>query len=138
MQTLDDHIAALAKRLKIVGIFFLVSTGMMFLISSDILSWIQADLGFELFALTAYETLYTQLMIAFLGGFLLSLPVTIYEIILFMKPGLKENEYKVLRNYLPFSIILFTIGSTFSYQFVVKTSLNFFQSITEASTVGAV
>lgn len=137
MQTLDDHISALAKRLKIVGILFLISTGMMFFISSDILSWIQADLGFELFALTAYETLYTQLMIAFLGGFLLSLPVTIYEIILFLKPGLKENEYKVLRNYLPFSIILFAIGSTFSYQFVVKTSLNFFQSITEASSVGA-
>lgn len=138
METLDDHIQALAKRLKIVGIFFLVSLGVVFYFSSDILAFIQSDLGFKLFALTAYETLYTQLMIAFLGGFLLSLPVTLFEIILFMKPGLKEKEYRVLRNYLPFSILLFSIGSIFSYQYVVKTSLAFFQSVTDASTVGAV
>jgi len=138
METLDDHIQALSNRLKIVGIFFLVSLGVVFYFSSDILTFIQNDLGFKLFALTSYETLYTQLMIAFLGGFLLSLPVTFYELILFMKPGLKESEYRVLRNYLPFSILLFSVGSIFSYQFVVKTSLAFFQSVTDASTVGAV
>ena len=138
METLDDHIQALGNRLKIVGVFFLVSLAIVFYFSSDILTWIQSDLGFKLFALTSYETLYTQLMIAFLGGFLLSLPVTFYELILFMKPGLKESEYRVLRNYLPFSILLFSVGSIFSYQFVVKTSLAFFQSVTDASTVGAV
>jgi len=138
MQTVEDHVAALFKRLKIVAVFFLASTAGTFYFSSNILSWIQTDLGLELFALTSYETLNTQLMIAFLGGFLISLPVTLYEIILFMKPGLKENEYKVMRNYLPFSMILFSLGSAFSYQFVVKTSLAFFQSVTDASTVGAV
>ena len=98
MQTIDDHVAALSKRLKIVAIFFLASTAGTFYFSSNILSWIQTDLGFKLFALTSYETLYTQLMIAFLGGFLISLPITLHQIILFMKPGLKPNEYKVMRN----------------------------------------
>lgn len=138
MQTLDDHLNELRKRLKVVAIFLLVSTGVTFYFSSKVVKWIQSDLGFELHALSAYEALYTELMIAFLGGFLFSLPIILYELIGFMRPGLKEGEYRVMRNYLPFSVILFVVGAVFSYQYIVKSSLNFFQSTVATADVAAV
>ncbi len=138
MQTLQDHVRELRKRLKVAGAFFLLAVGVCFYFSSQVLNWLQSDLGFALHALTAYEVLYTELMIAFLGGFLFSLPIVLYEIIAFMRPGLKEKEYLVMRNYLPFSVILFVGGAVFAYSYIVKASLAFFNSTTESANVAAV
>lgn len=138
MPSLDEHVSELQRRLRFSAVFFLLAVLVTFYFAPDIVSWLRADLGFKLHAFTAYEALYTQLMIAFLGGFLLSLPVTLYEIIQFMRPGLKEDEYRVLRNYLPLSIILFGLGAVFSYEFIVKTGLEFFELTTSTSNVEAV
>jgi len=137
MQGMSKHVNELRERLKITAIFFVSSTALAFYYSAEALQWLQNDLGFDLNALTAYEVLYTELMIAFLGGFLISLPVILFEALAFARPGLKEEEYKAMRNYLPFSVLLFLVGSVFSYQYVVKTSLNFFQQTAASADVPA-
>ena len=137
MQGMDRHVNELRKRLKITAIFFISSIALVFYYSSNILNWVQNDLGFDLHALTAYEVLYTELMISFLGAFLLSLPFILYEALAFARPGLKNHEYKAMRNYLPFSIILFVVGSVFSYNYIVKMSLNFFQQTASGAEVAA-
>ncbi|MFP4038786.1 MAG: twin-arginine translocase subunit TatC [Candidatus Nanohaloarchaea archaeon] len=138
MQGLDAHLIELKKRFRLVALFFLFSVGLSFYFSSNVLEWVQSDLGFSLHALTAYEVLYTQLLIAFLLGLLLSLPFIFYEALEFMRPGLKEEEYRALRNYLPFSVVLFLMGAAFSYNYIVKFSLGFLQSTTDASSVPAI
>ena len=137
MQSLEDHVVELRRRLKIISVFLFASTATVFYFSSDILNWVQADLGFELNALSAYEVFYTEIMIAFLIGFIASLPVVLYQVIGFMRPGLTEREYKVMRNFLPFSVILFVAGATFAYEYVVKASLSFFQGTAETASVEA-
>jgi sec-independent protein translocase protein TatC len=137
MQGMERHLDELRNRLKVTALFFVSSVTLSFYFSSDVLKWVQADLGFDLFALSAYEVLYTELMLAFLGGFLISLPFILYQVLAFARPGLKENEYRAMRNYLPFLVILFVIGSLFSYNYVVKTSLAFFQSAAGAAEVPA-
>ncbi|MFB6099725.1 MAG: twin-arginine translocase subunit TatC [Candidatus Nanohalobium sp.] len=137
MQSLEDHVVELRNRLKVVSVFLLASTGFVFYYSADILNWVQADLGFDLNALSAYEVFYTEIMIALLGGFLISLPVVLFQLLKFMRPGLKDHEYRVMRNYLPFSVVLFAIGAVFAYEFVVKASLNFFQGTARAAEVEA-
>ena len=138
MQTYDAHVEELRKRLVYTVGFLLLGTFVMFYFSQDILGFLQADLDVSLHALTAYETFYTQLMIAVLLGFLFTLPFTLYQALKFMEPGLKEEEYNMLRNYLPLSIILFGIGSIFSYEFIVKYSLSFFQTTASAADVTSV
>ena len=138
MQTLDEHVQELRKRLIRVALVFIVASAGAFYFSQQILVFLQTDLNVSLHALTAYETFYTQLMITVLLGFLISLPVTLYQVLQFMKPGLKDHEYKVMRNYLPFSIGLFGIGAFFSYQYIVKMSLTFFESVTMNSDVAAI
>lgn len=138
MQTVEQHVQELRKRLFYILAFFGLGTGVSFYYSQGILSFLQTDLNVTLHALTAYETFYTQLMIAMLLGFLIALPVTLYQILKFIEPGLKEKEYKIARNYLPWSIILFGIGAVFSYEYIVKASLAFFESTTASAGVGAV
>lgn len=137
MQGIETHLAELRKRLKLVAIFLLSSTALCFYFSSDALKWLQADLGFTLHALTAYEVFYTEILISLLFGLLLSLPFILYEALAFMRPGLKEEEYRALRNYLPFSVILFLAGSIFAYNFIVKLSLSFLQGTTKVAGVTA-
>lgn len=137
-QDLNTHIQELRSRVIHSLIVLTVLGSIGFYFSQDILSLIQADLGFQLNALSAYETVYTQISIALIFGLIAGLPAIIYQMLKFVEPGLKAKEYRILRNYLPFSIILFLIGSIFSYQFIVKQSLNFFMSMTESADVQSV
>jgi sec-independent protein translocase protein TatC len=137
-QSLQYHIQELRKRVIHSGIVFIVLSAIGIYFSGDILSIIQNDLGYSLNALSAYEAFYTQIMIGVLFGFFFSLPTTLYHMIKFAEPGLKPGEYRILRNYLPFSVILFVVGAVFAYTVIVKTSLEFFRASTLAADVGAV
>jgi len=137
-QSLESHVLDLKKRLKRSLVAFVAATAISFYYSADVLNYVQADLGFTLNALTAYAVFYTELLIALIGGLIISLPFWIHQMLQFVKPGLKDNEYRVMRNYLPFSIGLFAVGFWFSYEFIVKTSLGFFSSVTSSADVTAV
>lgn len=138
VQAIAPHIQEMRRRLLHVLVFFLIATGGVFYVSADMLTWLQTDLALGLNALTPYEVIYTQLILAALLGFLLTLPVTLYHTLQFLKPGLKPKEYRVLRNFLPLFVVLFFGGSAFAYEFVVKSSLQFFQQSTASSGVTAV
>lgn len=135
IEDLQVHVQEMRQRFLHVFVFFFVAAGGVFYMSNDILTWMQNDLALELNALAAYEVIYTQLVISALLGFFLSLPVTAYHAIMFMKPGLKPKEYRLLRNYLPLFIVLFGAGSAFAYEFVIKTSLQFFYHTATAADV---
>lgn len=135
---LDSHIAELRARILFVTALFIVFSGIGFYFSPQILNWLQADLSMQLNAFVAYEVFYTQLMIAGLTGFVTTLPFMVWQSLKFAEPGLKQKEYKILRNFLPFSLFLFLLGAVFSYEFVVKTSLSFFEANTAGTQVAPV
>ncbi len=137
-EALQDHVEELRKRLKYSALALVSCTVVGYYFSSDILAWLQQDLAFSLNALTAYEVFYTQLTIALLAGFILSFPFIFYQVLMFVKPGLKQREYRILVSYLPLSVVLFTSGAVFGYQVVSKAALSFFSSATQSSDVAAV
>lgn len=138
MHAVEPHVQEMRRRLLHIIAFFFIGTGTTFYFSADILTWMQNDLALGLNALTAYEVIYTQLILSAIIGFLLTLPFTMFHVLQFLKPGLKPKEYRVLRNFSPLLVVLFFAGSVFAYQFIVKASLQFFQQTTVASGVTAV
>jgi len=138
MDGFEQHLRELRKRLIYTAFFTVSAIIIVFYKSSEILAFLQSDLGFTLNALKAYEVFYTQLMIALVLGIVISLPLIVYQALKFAEPGLKRREYKALRNYLPFSIILFIGGAVFAYQFIVKLSLSFFQGFNQSAAVNSV
>jgi len=137
-QSLEYHLNELRTRFFHSAIVFAGLTAFGFYFSGDIMSFLQADLNIQLNTFKAYEAFYTQLMISILFGFLTGLPVFLYQLLKFAQPGLEPKEYLIVRNFLPFSYILFIAGFLFSYEFVVKTSLNFFKNFTSNAGVKSV
>lgn len=136
--SLDYHLKELRQRLKYSVIVFAVSAIGGFLVSGRVLAWLQRDLALELNALVPYEALYTQVMIALLIGAVAAVPVLLFELLRFAQPGLTETEYRTVRNFLPFSYLLFLGGSVFAYEFIATNALQFFQSFTASADVTSV
>ncbi|EKD91385.1 MAG: hypothetical protein ACD_30C00015G0005 [uncultured bacterium] len=68
-------------------------------------------------------------------GLLLVFPLLIYQILSFLKPALRDKEYKMLFGYLPFSIILFSAGFSFGV-LVMKWQIQLFLSKSVSLGIG--
>lgn len=82
--------------------------------------------GIELHAIRITEAFSTQMMVSVMGGLVASIPVIIYNILMFILPGLKAKERKAVYAYLPIMIILFFVGCAFAVYPIVPIARRFF------------
>ncbi len=69
--------------------------------------------------------------ISFISGFILALPILIYQFWKFVAPGLKINEKKYAFPVVFFAFTSFIIGVCFGYFVLIPFSLEFFSGISE-------
>ncbi|TNJ44587.1 twin-arginine translocase subunit TatC [Tamlana fucoidanivorans] len=62
---------------------------------------------------------------AILGGFIISFPYVIYQLWLFVSPGLHDNERRHSRGFIIISSLLFFLGVLFGYYIITPLSINF-------------
>ena len=67
--------------------------------------------------------------IAFISGFVLAMPVVVYQIWKFVTPGLKINEKRYALPVVLFACISFITGVSFSYLVLIPFSLEFFSGM---------
>lgn len=67
-----------------------------------------------------------SMYLAIVGGLILSIPFFIYQMWLFIKPALKENELKITRGIGFYVFLLLIIGILFGYYVVAPLCVNFF------------
>ncbi len=67
-----------------------------------------------------------NLMLAIVGGIVVSFPFIFYQLWGFVKPGLKQNELKTVRGIVWFVSILFFIGIAFGYFVIAPLTVQFF------------
>ena len=58
-------------------------------------------------------------------GVTASLPFVLFQVVLFLAPGLKPNERRYLYVLLPVSLIVFVIGAGFGYRVIFPPAVNF-------------
>ncbi|WP_374121387.1 twin-arginine translocase subunit TatC [Paenibacillus sp. LHD-117] len=133
------HLAELRKRLiLVIGWFFVTMCGGLYL-SPRILRYIKsgnvsASVEWNVFSFT--DGLFIYLRCAFLFAILFTLPIMLYQIWAFVRPGLTEREAKGTLAYVPASFLLFLAGISFSYFLVFPMMLRFMMQMNH--TVGAV
>jgi len=71
------------------------------------------------------QAFFAQVYIAALVGIVVGMPVIIRELVVFIKPALKENEINVSRSITLPALGLFIAGCIFSYNFVIPYILEF-------------
>ncbi len=67
--------------------------------------------------------------IAFISGFILSMPVVLYQVFRFILPGLKFNEKRYVFPVVLFAFISFIVGVCFAYFILIPFSLEFFSGM---------
>jgi sec-independent protein translocase protein TatC len=87
--------------------------------------------GHTLIAVAPPELFFTYVKSAVLGGFLVSLPMTAYQIWAFVAPGLYEHEKRMAIPFVAATTLLFLAGCAFGYVFAFPYVFEFFLSLEE-------
>ena len=126
---LSEHIEEFSQRLVFCLIFLLFATLLCFADVKEIVRIFQAPaIGVKFLQFAPGEYFFASVKIAVFCGILISSPLILYQLLLYLIPGLTKNERDIV---LPVSFgsgILFLIGLIFSYFFLVPAALKFFIS----------
>ncbi|HBR14423.1 MAG TPA: twin-arginine translocase subunit TatC [Candidatus Omnitrophica bacterium] len=91
------------------------------------LAWVIKPVGKLVFTSPA-DAFMARLTLTIFGGFLLALPVVLYQIWRFVAAGLQEKEARTILIFGPASLGLFFLGGLFAYFVAVPMSMNFLLS----------
>ncbi|PIF03706.1 MAG: twin-arginine translocase subunit TatC [Arcobacter sp.] len=131
LDDLKPHIADLRKRLIISSAALFVAFFVCFAVYEPILEWMMLPIekvlapGSQMVAIEVQETFFTALKVAFFSAFLVTLPITLWQIWLFLAPGLYDNEKKLILPFVFGATIMFLIGASFAYYIVVPFGFEF-------------
>lgn len=127
-----SHIEELRKRLLFTAFFVLVCAAVAWWQFDYIYKFLTGPVlslgvsGIDLHAIGMTEAFASQMMIAIIGGLIGAFPVIIYNICMFIVPGLNKKEKRALFSYLPAMIILFLTGCAFAAYPIVPIAREFF------------
>lgn len=116
------------KRLLLIIIVFAVSTLIGFSTYGQILKFLVGILsleGINIVFTSPFQFINLAISCGVATGIIIAFPLLLYEILSFLKPALKENEYKTIVKYIPLSLLLFLIGFVFGV-FIMKWQINIF------------
>lgn len=89
------------------------------------------EAGHTLIAISPPELFFTYVKSAILAGFLVSIPMTLYQAWAFIAPGLYQNEKKLALPFVLSTTLLFFAGSAFGYFVAFPYVFDFFLSLEE-------
>jgi len=126
---LSEHIEEFSQRLIFSVIVLILLILLCFADVREIVRLFQAPaVGVKFLQFAPGEYFFASVKIAAFCGLLLSSPIVLYQILLYLIPGLTKNERDIV---LPVSFgsgFLFLIGLAFAYFFLVPAALQFFIS----------
>lgn len=79
-------------------------------------------------ALGPTDTIGVYFKVSFTAGAALATPVIIYQIIAFVAPGLYPHEKRALILILPGIMVLFVLGASFAFYFLMPAAIDFLQN----------
>nr|YP_009628865.1 Sec-independent translocase component C [Balbiania investiens]QBX88648.1 Sec-independent translocase component C [Balbiania investiens] len=124
---ITEHLDELRKRLLIILIIFAIATTGSFFILKELTKILQEPAhSIRFLQLAPGEYFFVSIKIAIYSGLILSCPFAIYQIIMFILPGLTSKEAKITISTLTGSIFLFFTGILFGYSILAPAALTFF------------
>jgi|WetSurMetagenome_2_1015567.scaffolds.fasta_scaffold314000_1 sec-independent protein translocase protein TatC len=132
-----DHLDELRRRL----IVSLTALGVAFLIcwsySAQIYNFLALPItqhlnGKKLVFTNPTEPFTLYMKVAFIAGIFLSAPIIIWQLWLFISPGLYKKEKRFALPFIFFSSLLFILGGVFAYSVAFPMSLKFLLSVGES------
>jgi sec-independent protein translocase protein TatC len=126
--TLLEHLDELRKRLTVTVIALLVGTLVSLAVTTpalDLLVSQATKAGIDLQALTPTESTVVFFKVALVLGAVIAMPVILYEVFQYLKPGLMPGERRYLIIGIPFASLSFAAGAAFAAFVALPNALNF-------------
>lgn len=130
--TIRGHLEELRRRLFISAIAVVVATVVAFVFHRQILELLKRPieniegLGDNVLVFTEVtEFLGVIMKVSLLAGLVLALPVVMYQVVMFVAPGLTPQERRYLFIFLPGTIVAFVAGILFGYFVLFPPALRF-------------
>nr|YP_009312900.1 Sec-independent protein translocase component TatC [Helminthora furcellata]SCW21154.1 Sec-independent protein translocase component TatC [Helminthora furcellata]SCW24014.1 Sec-independent protein translocase component TatC [Helminthora furcellata] len=125
--SISEHLNELRQRILVTMLLFGISTLSSFLMLKKLTILLQEPAqGVKFLQLAPGEYFFVSVKIAFYVGILLCLPIAIYQIIMFILPGLTGKEANIVVPSLLGSVGLFFLGIIFGYTILAPAALTFF------------
>lgn len=138
--SLSGHLRELRNRLLVVLAVFVVGVVVCFSSASpvvELLTGLGQQFGYQFVYIRPQELLMVYFSISLLGAFVLSLPVTAYEVYSFCSPGLRKIEKSMMLLGMTFGTVFFVVGVLFAYFITVPFMLRFLISFSTDVAVTA-
>ena len=71
------------------------------------------------------ELLTTSIKVSFVAGFVIAMPIILYQVVMFAAPGLLPKERRYLLAFLPAALLAFAAGVAFGYFVLTPPALHF-------------
>lgn len=138
--TVSGHLRELRNRIVISLICFIVAFLAGLQLAPDIVELLTAmgeAYGYVYVFIAPQELLMQYFSVALIAALCISMPVIVYHIWAFMRPGLRKNENVLLISALFCGLICFLVGVFFAYKIMMPFMLYFLIHLSEGSEIAA-
>ncbi|MBN1991621.1 MAG: twin-arginine translocase subunit TatC [Anaerolineae bacterium] len=126
--SLLGHFEELRDRLVRSFIVVLAATFIVAIFTDQIFEILMAPYGDKLLVLKPTESIAVYFRVALTGGLVVAMPYLIYQVLMFILPGLEENEKQYIMWGVPAATLLFLIGVAFAWFLMLPTAIGFLKS----------
>lgn len=125
------HLNELRVRITYAAIALLITTSLSFIFADRLLQFLiqpYADSivgSAELQTLRPTEGIETYFRVSLLSGFVLAMPVILFEFWRFIRPGLSKSEEKYVYLFIPSALFLFGLGIAFAWYILAPAAIYF-------------
>ncbi len=130
--TILQHLSELRRRVFICVLALLVGSAVAFAFFNELIELLvrpardlETGEGGQLIFTEVTELLTTSIKVSFVAGFVLALPVILYQAVMFVAPGLTGRERRYLLGFLPGAMLAFVAGIAFGYFVLTPPALHF-------------
>ena len=127
--TLREHLDELRKRLLYIVVFLFIGVIVAFVFRDPIIEFLLepgfGDKDEKPIATEVLETVGVTFKITFMAAFVAALPLVLYQVIMFVSPGLTSRERAYLFLFLPGVLVAFAGGVAFAYYVLFPPAFDF-------------
>ena len=139
--SITEHLRELRRRVLVCVVAILAGSMASFAFYRQIIEFLsrpaydlETGSGLELVFIEVTELLTTAVKVSFVAGFVLALPVILYQVVMFVAPGLTGRERRYLFLFMPAALVAFVAGVAFAYYVLTPPALRFLLGFSDVAT----
>jgi len=127
-----QHLAELRRRVLICVVAVIIGSAVAFAFFEQLIELLvrpardlNLDDGGQLVFTEVTELLTTAVKVSFVAGLVLAMPIVLYQVVMFVAPGLTGRERRYLFGFMPGAMLAFVSGVAFGYFVLTPPALHF-------------